>query len=77
MQKQLKRFYDTKHDHLKQALTVSKRLIASALLDSAIASEGVVPTPPKISETTGPMTMKFLPDAKLSGEARNQKKILA
>ena len=48
MQKQLKRFDDTKHDHLKQALTVSKRLIASALLDSAIASEGVVPTPPPL-----------------------------
>ena len=30
--------------------------------------------PPKISETTGRMTMKFLPDVKLSQEARNQKK---
>ena len=30
--------------------------------------------PPKISETTGPMTMKFLPHVKLSEEAQNQKK---
>ena len=30
-------------------------------------------TPPKISETTGPMTMKFLPYVKLSEEAWNQK----
>ena len=36
---------------------------------------GVVPSPPKISETTGPMTMKLLPDVKLNEEARNQKKI--
>ena len=32
--------------------------------------------PPKTSETTGPMAMKFLPDVKLSVEARNQKKFL-
>ena len=31
-------------------------------------------TPPEISETTENMTMKFLPDVKLSEEARNQKK---
>ena len=31
---------------------------------------------PKISETTERMTMKFLPDVKLSKEARNQKKFL-
>ena len=35
-----------------------------------------VPHTPKISETAGPMTMKFLPDVKLNKEARNQKKIL-
>jgi len=28
--------------------------------------------PPKISETTEPMTMKLLPDFKLNKEARNQ-----
>ena len=32
--------------------------------------------PPKISETTEPMTMKFLPDLKLNKEARIQKKNL-
>ena len=32
--------------------------------------------PPKISETTGGMTMKFLPDVKLGKEAQNQKKKL-
>ena len=36
---------------------------------------GGVVLPPKISVTTGPMTMKFLPDVKPSEEARNQKKI--
>ena len=41
------------------------RLIASALSDSLIASVGGT-IPPKISETTGRMTMKFLPDVKLS-----------
>ena len=51
---------------------MSQRLIASALFDSAIASGGWC-HPPKISETTGPMTMKFLPDVKLSREARKQK----
>ena len=45
--------------------------MASALFDSAIASGGWY-HPPKISETTGPMTMKFLPDVKLNKEARNQ-----
>ena len=29
--------------------------------------------PPKIPENTGRMTMKFLPDVKLSEEVRNQK----
>ena len=44
-----------------------QRLIASALFDSAIASGGgVVPLPSKISKTTGPMTIKSLPDVKLS-----------
>ena len=51
---------------------VFSRLIASALFDSAIASGGWV-VPPKISKTTEPMTMKFLPDVKLSEGARNQK----
>ena len=46
--------------------------VASALLDSLIASGGGI-TPPKISETTGRITMEFLPDVKLSEEARNQK----
>ena len=31
--------------------------------------------PPKISENTERMTLKFLPDVKLGKEARNQKKI--
>ena len=48
---------------------------ASALFDSAIASGGWV-VPPKISKTTEPMTMKFLPDVKLNKETQNQKKIL-
>ena len=45
--------------------------MASALFDSAIASGwGGTTPPPKISKTTGPMTMKFLADVKLSEEAR-------
>ena len=45
-------------------------LIASALFNSAIAFGGGTTPPPKISETTGPMTMKFLQDVELSEEAR-------
>ena len=58
-------------------MKLSSRLIASALFDSVIASGGGGTTPPpKISVTTERMTMKFLPDVKLSEEARNQKKFL-
>ena len=43
--------------------------------DSLLASGGGT-IPPKISVTTGHMTMKFLPDVKLSEEAQNQKYFL-
>ena len=36
--------------------------MASAFSDSLMASVGGFSTPPKISETTKGMTMKFLPD---------------
>ena len=51
--------------------------MASALFDSLMASggKGSGTIPPKIAESTGPMTMKFLLDVKLNKEARNQKKI--
>ena len=55
---------------------LTERLIASALFDSEIASGGVVPPPPEISETTGRMNMKFLPDVKLSQEALYPKNFL-
>ena len=37
---------------------------------------GVVSNPPKISETTERMTMKFLPNVNLNKEAQNQNKNL-
>ena len=50
--------------------------MASALLDSLLASGGGSGTIlPKISETTERLAMKFLPDVKLSKEARIKKKI--
>ena len=48
--------------------------MTSALLDSLLTS-GEMKPPPKISETTESMTMKFLPDAKSHGDSRNPKKI--
>ena len=47
-------------------------LMVKHLFDSAPTfGGGVPPPPPKISETTRPMTMKFLPDIKLGEEAHN------
>ena len=43
--------------------------MASTLLDSLMASGGG-----RILDTTGHVTMKFLPDVKLHKEAQNQKK---
>ena len=54
---------------------MASALIASALFDSLLASgggSGTAAPPPKISETTGRITMKFLPDIKLIEEAQNQ-----
>ena len=63
-----------------QFTTVSTKLGGLVLLEYIMTSltvnwhlGGGTTPPPKISETTGCMIMKFLPDVKLSGEARNQK----
>ena len=48
--------------------------MAFALFDSLIASGGWY-HPPKISETTGSMTMTFLSDVKLSKEAWKREKL--
>ena len=45
--------------------------MVSAFFDSLLASGGG--PQPKISGTAGRMTMKFLPDVKPHGEARNPK----
>ena len=54
------------------SLTSSKNFMVICPVVSEI-SGGWYHPPPKITETTGHMTMKFLPDVKLSGEARDQK----
>ena len=51
--------------------------MASALFDSLLASRGDGKPPPKISRTTGRMTMKFSPDLKYYREAQNTKNFLA
>ena len=50
-------------------------LMVSALFEILMASFGWYHYPAKISETTGHMTTKYLPDAKLNEEARNQKNV--
>ena len=48
--------------------------IPKRFFDSLMASEGVVPARPEISEANGHITIKFSTDVKLNEETRNQKK---